>query len=378
MDNWTKMLLGQSGAAAFALEEIERQNRLTRTAASTALGTTLAEEYRRATLLDYDLERAAGIQAGMKHLMNFPDDTRLDRFSTASDFFRVQAANQGYLANYSPLAIDEARSIAEFAQTRILHASLDPFRTSIEPFVGKLLHLQTLETIRPPAYLDAFIQTSTVSDMFNESLRVDSQLQAAIRQFALVSVPEFGILDDYRRFLDAAGLRLSHWPHVRLLTIGEKRRRFRNRLSSNTEPVHAKRARTLVQRYEVTLRDVLNDAMTSEYGDDWAMERLPLCNCKDLLGKWQKRGGEVLNHADYFHYAYIMSYPEHFNAVFAVGFDDPTTLAELIKRAGNLRAALQHFHPFTPKDVRDLRLVWRTIETGLLALTADYDISSWN
>ncbi len=54
------------------------------------------------------------------------------------------------------------------------------------------------------------------------------------------------------------------------------------------------------------------------------------------------------------------------------------TLAVLIEKAGKLRAVLHHFHPFSPEDLRDLRLIWRTIESGLLALTADYDMGSWN
>jgi hypothetical protein len=163
---------------------------------------------------------------------------------------------------------------------------------------------------------------------------------------------------------------------ARLLTIGEKRRRFSNRLKQNTESIHAKKARTVAQRYELTLRDILDEVMVSEYGEEWAIERLPLCDCKDLLGRWQKRGGEVLDHADYAHYERIMSYPAHFEAVFEVGFDDLMTLAALIKKAGTLRAALQHFHPFSPEDLRDLRLIWRTIETGLLALTEDYDFEN--
>lgn len=82
------------------------------------------------------------------------------------------------------------------------------------------------------------------------------------------------------------------------------------------------------------------------------------------------------DHADYAHYERTMSHPEHFEAVFESGFDDISDLATLIKKAGQLRAAPQHFHPFTPEALRDLRLIWRTIETGLLALTADYDFES--
>lgn len=298
---------------------------------------------------------------------------RIDRYSTISEVLSAQAATQRHLMTHSPSEITEARRIAELAQTYTLPASLASFRTSAEPFAVKLLHLQSLDTIHTPAYLSAFMQTSTISDIFAESIRADRQLRQAALQFSEMSLPAFDKLSNYGRFLDAAGLGLPHWPHVRLLTIGEKRRRFHARLKGNSELTHVKNAKSLVHRYEITLRQILDSAMASEYGEDWAPERLPLCDCKDLLGKWEKRGGEVLDHADYAHYERIMSSSEHFVAVFETGFDDRTELARLIRKAGDLRAALQHFRPFSAEDLRDLRLTWKTIETGLLALTDDYD-----
>lgn len=306
----------------------------------------------------------------------YSDWNRIDRFSTVGEVLSAQTATQQHLAMYSSAAVDEAKRIAELAQTYTLQAALDPFRTAVEPFASKLLHLQALDTIKSPAYLNAFMQASTISDLFVESMRVDRQLQEATRQFLQAPVPAFDTLKVYGQFLSAAGLGLSHWPHLRLLTIGEKRRRFRARLKNKAESSHVIKARTVAQRYELTLRDILDEVMASEYGEDWAIERLPLCNCKDLLGKWKKRGGEVLDHADYAHYERIVSYPAHFEAVFEAGFDDLMELGMLIKKAGSLRAALQHFHKFTPEDLRDLRLIWRTIETGLLALTDNYDFKS--
>ena len=378
MGDWSKKLLEQHGAVAFALKEIEQSNRLAQTVADSVLKAPFAAEYQRTALLSAELDQAARMRAGLKHWSDYSDENRIDRFSTVRDILRAQEASQRHLAMYSVSAMDEARSFAELAQTYKLHASLDPYRTTVEPLASKMLHLQSLDTISSPTYLDAFMQASTISDIFVESTRVDRQLQEVTRLFSQVAVPTFGTLIDYGQFLNAAGLSLPHWPHVRLLTIGEKRRRFRARLNNNAESVHVKKGKSLVQCRELTLRDILDDVMASEYGEGWAEERLPLCNCKDLLGKWQKRGGEVLSHADYFHYEQIMSHPEHFEAVFELGFDDPVALAELIEKAGKLRAALLHYHPFTQEDLRDLRLIWRTIETGLHALTADYDIESWN
>lgn len=321
-------------------------------------------------------KQAAGMYAGAMHWTEYSDRNRIDRFSTVSDIFRAQVANQHHLAMYSSETVDEARRIAELAQTCALQASLDPFRTPVESLASKLLYLQTLDMVKSPAYLDAFMQTSTISDIFAKSIRVDHQLQEAMRQFTQTPVPTFDTMNGYRQFLDAAGFRLSHWPHVRLLTIGEKRRRLRVMISNNAEPVHVKKAKSLTHRYELTLRVILDDAMASAYGENWAVERLPLCNCKDLLGRWKKRGGEVLSLADYAHYERIMSYPEHFEAVFGAGFDDGEALAALINKAGSLRSKFAHSNPFTPEDLRDLRLIWLTIETGLLALTNDYDFEN--
>lgn len=324
------------------------------------------------------VDKYIGSTSDALKLSDYSDWTRIDRFSTGNEALCAQATAQQHLKMYSSAAVEQVRSIAELAQTYTLHAALEPFRTAAEPLTNKLLHLQSLDAIKSSAYLNAFMQASTLSDIFGKSIRVDHQLQEAMRQFTHAPILPFDSLNAYRQFLDSAGLGLSHWPHHRLLTIGEKRRRFKERLKQNTESSHAKKGRTLTQRYELTLRDILDEVMVAEYGEDWAIERLPLCDCKDLLGKWQKRGGDVLDHADYAHYEKIMIYPAHFESVFEVGFNDPTELAVDIKKAGKLRAALQHFHPFTAEDLLEMRLIWRTIETGLLALTDDYDFDNWN
>ena len=361
MGDWSKKLLEQHGAVAIALKEIEQSNRLAQAVADSVLQASLVAEYQRATMLSTVQNQLSHLHADSRYWTACSYMNRIDRFSTASDILRAQEASQRHLAMYSSAAINEARNIAELAQTCKLHASLDPFRTSVDSFASKLLHLQELDTIRSPAYLDAFMQASTISDIFVVSTRVDRQLQEATRQFSQVAVPMFGTLNDYGQFLNAAGLSLPHWPHVRLITIGEKRRRIRAMLSSNVEPVHVKKAKSLTHRYELTLRVILDDAMANAYGEDWAKERLPLCNCKKLLGTWRERGGEVLDYADFAHYEWIMSYPEHFEAVFEAGFDDRAAMAALIKKAGNLRATLLHCHPFAEEDLRDLRLIWLTI-----------------
>ncbi len=134
------------------------------------------------------------------------------------------------------------------------------------------------------------------------------------------------------------------------------------------------RAQSLNHRYEAVLREIVDAAMADAYGEDWPETRLPLCGCNDLLGRWRKRGGDVLGLADFAHYEKIMSHPDHFVAVFEAGFDDPAALAHLLKEARRLRAASHHGHEFTLEDLRDLRLTWRTLETGLIAFTDDYEV----
>lgn len=100
---------------------------------------------------------------------------------------------------------------------------------------------------------------------------------------------------------------------------------------------------------------------------------LKRCGCTDLLGRWRARGGDPLDHADFAHYKRIMTHPENFSRVFASGFDDPQELATLIDRAGRLRAASHHGRSFSEEDLRELRVTWRTLQTGLENLIEPYD-----
>ncbi len=308
----------------------------------------------------------------------FPQSELLDRFRAVSDIVQAQVEqDRRWRAMFSPSVLEQAQMAAKLAQTFALPTVMETFRTPVDPFADKLLRLQSFDLLRQPAYMEAFARASAVSDVLAESVRVGRELREATQAFALGSIPAFDTLAGYRNFLDAAGLRLPRWPRLRLLSAAEKRRRFKARLQEKTEPAHVKRAKTLVHRYELTLREILDAVMADAYGEDWAEARLPLCDCKDLLGKWRKRGGDVLDHADYAHYARIMSHPEHFEAVFEAGFDDPAALAALLNDAGRLRAASHHHRAFTPEDLRDLRVTWRTIEAGLLAFTGDYELESW-
>lgn len=275
--------------------------------------------------------------------------------------------------------IDQAHRFSELSQAFALPSALEPFRTPDYLVVDRILRLSRPELgftpsfLNAPATVAAFTKASAVADMFDETDRLTRGVREAAGLFSITEMPELASLAKYRTFLDAAGLQLGRWPRRRLLTMAEKRRRLKARLQANAAPPHVKKAKTLVHRYELTLREVLDAVMAETYGEHWPRERLPLCDCKDLLKKWEKRGGDVLEHADYAHYARIMSYPEHFEAIFEAGFDDPAAVFELLKAAGDLRAASHHARTFTPEDLKDLRLTWKQIETGLVALTPDFE-----
>lgn len=84
----------------------------------------------------------------------------------------------------------------------------------------------------------------------------------------------------------------------------------------------------------------------------------------------------VLDHADYKHYELIMCHDEHFEAVFAVAYEDVDTLRQMIGRLGQLRARSHHGRTFTAEDYRELATLWRAIEAGFEGLIDDVVIDS--
>lgn len=270
------------------------------------------------------------------------------------------------------------RDLARRAEQIALPAALADYRSSLATMADRISVFDHDRLLGDATAFAAFARTSAFSDAISQSARVDTSLIDAARAYSLTAMPAFASFAAQRAFLDAAGLRLPRWPRIRLLTAAEKRKRFKARLQHNAETPEVKRAKSLVHRYELTMREIIDAAMAETYGEDWADHRLPLCDCKTLLGKRDKRGGEPLDHADYAHYRLIMSHPQHFADIFHLAFPDPPTVAQLIDDAGRLRAASHHARDFTTDDLRDLRVVWRMLEAGLLALTEDIDFDGWH
>lgn len=57
-----------------------------------------------------------------------------------------------------------------------------------------------------------------------------------------------------------------------------------------------------------------------------------------------------------------MRHPQHHSDVFSIAFEDSGSLALLIDDAGRQHARSHHAGDFSPDDLRDLRVVWCTIE----------------
>ncbi len=242
--------------------------------------------------------------------------------------------------------------------------------------LGRLSHSFAAERWADPAFLSAFSGAAAMAQAVAGTGIVGLGVRDAMLSFSSLELPGLIGLRDYRGLLDAAGLRLPRWPRFRRLSEKEKRARQRRRLERHKQSAHVTRAKSLVHQHESYLREAIDGLMEDEYGPDWPDERLPLCDDgKGLLGRWRKRGGDVLDHADYPHYAAIMAQPDHFQAVFARGFADAATIEDLIGRARRLRANSHHpSHPFTAEDLRELRTTWNAIAKALRSLEADADL----
>lgn len=301
------------------------------------------------------------------HLWGLPDYWRFSGIERLADLGRLKTG-------LDTSVIQRAIETAGLAGSLPLPSALAAYQTAVVPMTLKLLQVQAFGWWRAE-HLDVFNQTSAFSDMLSTTRLVGSAVGAAAFEITGARIPSLaGGLAEYRGFLDAAGLVLPRWPRIRRLTIAEKRKRFKDRLKTNAEDTHVRKAKSLVHGYELTLREILELTLADEYGEDWHETRLPFCDCTEVLSRWRRRGGSVLDHADYVHYARIMGSPEHFEAIFSAGFEDPESLQDLILRAGRLRAASHHARPFTHEDLRDLRVIWRTIEAGLILLTDQYTI----
>ena len=219
------------------------------------------------------------------------------------------------------------------------------------------------------SHLEALNVHAALSDMLDETRIVGREALLAIE--SVLSTPIHGLdsVRQARQFLDISGL--LRFPRFRRLTSAEKKRRVKRLLKESAPTAPVRKAHSLIHRHELVLRDVIAQCMEAGYGEDWAAERLPECGCKKLLGKQLESDEIVLDHADYKHYAAIVSHADHFDAVFAKGFGRAEEIRGIILRVGQLRALAHHARKFTAEDLRELVMLLRIIEAGLTELVDD-------
>ena len=275
-------------------------------------------------------------------------------------------------------AVDRA-SVDALASLNIkLTPFLDSYRTEQLILRDRILIGQQNAWWNDASLLPSFTQASALADSIAAVSRVNRAILESSRLFNETAMPVLSALAEYRQFFDSAGLLLPRWPRVKRLDERDKNRQFAQRLRQNKPSIYIRKATTLFHQYERVLRQIINAVMEDQYGEEWAVERLPLCGCKDLLGKWQKAGyGEVLDFADYHHYKMIMNYAEHFEHIFGRAFDDPEILTTLVTTAAKYRGDTHHARDtFGPSDLLDLRVTWNTLRSGLIALMPDYELDN--
>ena len=297
---------------------------------------------------------------------------RIGMVSSSAEALRIQAGLQHQLLGTA--VFDQAYELAQAAQQYHLDDYLDQFKTSVGPLTDKMLYLNSLESIRSEEHLRSFVQASTVADVLGHSHGFGFEAQQALAILSQQTIPQFASVQEYGHVLKAAGIALPRWPRLQLLTIAERRKRLRKLRGVNKGSKHRKEAWTVFDRNEQILREIIDAAMTDHYGEDWPLERLERCGCQRLLSRWMAHGGDVLDHADFGHYIYIMCDEEHFEAVFSIGFGELEGLKGLLTKAKSLRIPVMHAQSFTKEDLRDVRTTWKAIEAGLLGLTSEYEV----
>jgi hypothetical protein len=128
------------------------------------------------------------------------------------------------------------------------------------------------------------------------------------------------------------------------------------------------RAASHIGTTEGLVRDVIQAGMQLTYGSTWEDVRLPLCDCKRLLGKVHNRGGTAMEHADWADYGRIMCHPDHFAEIFSIGFSDVVVLEQALMAVRRDRVPVAHYKTFNADNLAALKASCRTLERGLQKL----------
>jgi hypothetical protein len=357
-----------SASAGDAIKAMESTAAQSARAAGLSLRDMVDDTFRASALASY----ASPIQDLIENVRDLsgirPTDT-IFRLGMRADYSAVCGSQFSSVSDAVAVADLAARAAAHIA----LPSYLEQFRLEQSRFAERLTVAQAAGWWRAD-HLGAFNELTAVSKMLTETTMVNARNIHAIDTAASLHLDALRSLRECRGLFDIAGLTLSRWPRLRKLSLAEKSARFRSRKKAAAVPIHYCKAYSLSLQHERVLREAIDEAMTDRYGEDWPQQRLALCGCKDLLGKWEKRGGFVLDHADFPHYERIIAYGQHFAEIFYRGFESPDTVRQLLGRARALRADTSHYHPFTPNDLAELRIVWRTLGAAIVAWSDDTEI----
>jgi hypothetical protein len=273
----------------------------------------------------------------------------------------------------------EAQRMAELVSRMQLPSTLASFHVVPERLAERLalMHPPALAGHwTDPAVASGIANASALSRMFSDMGRVNADAWMAASEFRHAGLPGITDVGVARATLDAGGLQVGLFsdPYFDrfilppLPTKGEKRRAWAKLTKRTTRSPHHLRAAARVRTIELSLRHVVTRAMEITYGPNWTEERLQRCGCKKLLGKVIGEGETRLEHADWTDYVRIMCDPEHFEAVFSLGFDDVEVLRTVLNAVREDRARALHFRTFTSDHLAAFRASCKVLEAGLIEL----------
>lgn len=326
-----------------------------------------------------------------RHLSDIQRSMRgIDVSAFAAASAVTQGLNVSELARLSP-NWETAERAASIASSFQLPPSLRDFGESQAKLAERLaLAGASLSSMRDQwseqSFGVAFSRTSAFANMMRVNGVVSPETLAVGRELSRFGLPDLPSFASTRAFLDAAGLHLPlirspdfagydfFRTRLRRPDIEVRRQKFGKLKKAASPKPHQLVAFHHVGRTEKLLRRFIDAAMTEIYGEDWAQERLPLCGCRELLKRSERRGGTPLENADWSHYIDIMVYGPHFEDVFSLGFSDPVTLRNAIDVAAPFRHGLMHFRSFTKQNLLDLRIALAILEDGLFEMMGVFDI----
>lgn len=263
------------------------------------------------------------------------------------------------------LSVVEAARIAGFLE---LPRHLEQFRQA-----DHIVARQVASASRLAGWLDSHVEIvnshSALTEMFNRTRFVGRDVLSAIDEVLIDQRLGFVSTRYAMQFLKISGLLRP--PRIRVRTKREKREVLRSLVKESRPSPEVKKAHGLIHRHETVLRAIISRCMEIEYGDDWAQIRLPLCECKTLLGRARDGDEDVLNSADFYHYEKILTHAEHFEAIFSKGFGSPEVVSDLVLQIGRLRSRSHHARNFSAEHLRALTIALRAVEVGLTELVDD-------